>query len=910
MADGLVELPGLACCDDTQGPGFAVTKIQPPSARARLVVREALERRLCEALSTRPLTLICAPAGFGKTTALARQIGCLPPDTALAWIGADVDDDLHRFLRCLFAALEPFDLPWRVAPDALVSAAVNSRGERREAAASVLNTFVASDQRRGLVVIDDAHRIADPAVFEFLDIMLERMPPHWGFVVASRFDPPLSLARLRARDELAEFRQADLRFSAAEVQALLAGSGAGADAALLLKRTAGWAAGLRLAISAAQHGRAGPADARRVDRHVFDYIVTEVLGEMDEGLRTFLLECSVLPELTAARTARVTGNANAASLLEEIERQGLFVSVIDAPEPTLTLHDLFRDCLAEQLQRRHPERLPELLRRAADTEPDAIRRLSLLLKANAWHEAEAVLVDVAEQLLAEGAVEPVLRLVDQFPGEWIETSPTIAFIRGQAAWAQWDWRAMAASMCRARAGYLEAGDTARARRARLFELIALCGDGDIDESNSGLDELGIEEAEPETRALARALTAWNAISVGDFRAIAPGYSAALDILERIDGFNVWYQCFQRPLYVWFPGMAEPVARFVAGVRRRTGDAPNQIQAIAWVMDGWLALWRGDIDEARALVARAQETSRWLGEPNRIRMFVNCLLATLHAVAGEREAALDDIDRLTGYFDNAPVSGSGARPTSMLAHYLYFAARLADTLGDGESLRAFAGRMPPPARIKNYELLAAPLATLEARLAALDRRWHDACAIWQRALEDEAAIDVAALAEEARLRLAHALLALDRPVAAAEALRPLLTDPPADAVGGALLAGGAVLDALAGAPWGSALSPCEINVLRRWARLSARCRRAPEPAAPDGGDGPLSPRELQVLERIAAGDSNKLIARALDLSPHTVKRHVAHILNKLSVSSRREAADWYAARTAEAPANSAAERVDA
>src|SRR5690606_10815539 len=129
------------------------------------------------------------------------------------------------------------------------------------------------------------------------------------------------------------------------------------------------------------------------------------------------------------------------------------------------------------------------------------------------------------------------------------------------------------------------------------------------------------------------------------------------------------------------------------------------------------------------------------------------------------------------------------------------------------LRAFAGRMPPPSRIKNHELLAAPLATLEARLAALDRRWHDACAIWQRALDDEAAIDVAALADEARLRLAHALLALDRPAAAAEALRPLLTDPQAaDAVGGALLAGGAVLDALAAAPWGDALSPCGIDLL--------------------------------------------------------------------------------------------------
>lgn len=894
-------------CDSTQGPGFAVTKIRPPLARTSLVARLSLEQRLGDALATRPLTLICAPAGFGKTTALARQVGRLPKDTALAWIGADVDDDLHRFLRCLFAALEPFDLPWRVAPDALVAAAVNSRGERREVAAAVLNTFAASEQQRGLVVVDDLHRIADPAVFDFLDHLLDRLPAHWGIAIASRFDPPLALARLRARDELAEFRQGDLRFTEAEVAALIADSGAGLDAAFLLERTAGWAAGLRLAISAVRHGHAGPADARRVDRHVFDYIATEVLGGLHDDLREFLLECSVLAELTPARCTRVTGKPNAALLLDEIERQGLFVSVIDAPEPTLTLHDLFRDCLAEQLQREHPERLPELLRRAADTEPDAIRRLSFLLRANAWAEAEAVLIGVAEELLAEGAVEPVLRLIDQFPCEWAETSASLAFIRGQAAWAQWDWRGMKASMQRARAGFAEACDRQGARRARLFELIAACGDGDIDASNAGLVELGIDETEPEALALARSLSAWNAISVGDFRVIASRYSSALDILERIDDLRVWYQCFQRPLYVWFPGMAEPIERFVAGVQRRTGDAPNQIRAIAWVMDGWLSLWRGDLTTARARVARAQDASRWLGEPNRIRMFVNCLLATAHAVAGEREAALAAIDQLTGYFDKAPVSGSGARPTSMLAHYLYFAARLADTLGDGASLRAFAARIPAPARIKNFELLQAPLATLDARLAALEHRWEDACEIWERALENEAAIDVAALPQEGRLRLAHALLALGRPAAAATVLRPLCDRAAAcDEVGGILLAGGAVLDALATAPWGGHLAPREIALLRGWAHLLARCRSVPESTLNALDRGQLSARELQVLERIAAGDSNKLIARALDLSPHTVKRHVANILDKLAVSSRREAAGWFAEHAARGPR---AERAD-
>ncbi len=904
MNEPFADLPATGAPPDAPVPGFAVTKIQPPQARASLIARANLEHRLGAALASRRLTLVCAPAGFGKTAALTRQLGQLSADTTLAWIGADVDDDLHRFLRCLFAALEPYDLPWRVAPDALVSAAVNSRDARREVAAAVLNTFAGSEQSRGLVIIDDAHRIADPAVFEFLDLMLDRLPAHWGLVVSSRFDPPLALARLRALDELAEFRQAELRFARDEVVALLAASDARADAGQLLRRTAGWAAGLRLAVNAVRHGHANLAEARRVDRHVFDYLAAEVLDGMDEELREFLLGCSVLPELTASRCAAVTGNERAAHLLDEIERLGLFVSVIDAPEPTLMLNDLFRDCLAEQLQRTRPDCLPALLRRAADTEPDAIRRLSFLLRAGDWADAEALLVDVAEALLADGAVEPVLRLVDQFPRERIESSPTIAFIRGQAAWAQWDWRAMAASMTRARHGFAAVGDASRTRRARVFELIALCGDGDIDESNSGLAALDLEQAEPETRALARALTAWNAISAGDFRAVAPRYADALDILERIDGLHVWYQCFQRPLYVWFPGMREPIARFVDGVRRRTGDSPSQMQAIAWVMEAWLALWRGDIDTARVRVAHARDASRWLGEPNRIRMFVNCLLATLHAIAGERDAALDAVDRLIGYFEHAPVSGTGTQPTSMLAHYLYFGARLADTLGDGESLRSFASRVPPRARIKNIELLDAPLATLDARLATLERRWPDACATWSRALDDEAAIDVAGLAQEARLRLAFALLALERPADAAATLTPLLDRGlDDDDLGGVLLAGGAVLDVLAARDWGDALPAGGVSRLRRWARLSARCRRAGNTPVAAGTDR-LSARELQVLERIAAGDSNKLIARALDLSPHTVKRHVANILDKLSVGSRREAAAWHAEHAA-APATGAA-----
>ena len=872
---------------------FTVTKIQPPRLRANLIAREGLERRLGEALATRKLTLLSAPAGFGKTAALTRQLAQLADHAAVAWIAADVDDDLHRFLGCLVAALEPFDLPWRAAPDALIAAAVDAGRERRVVAAEVLNALAAVELERGLIVLDDAHRIGDPAVFEFIDLMLERLPEHWGIVISSRVDPPLSLARLRAQDDVAELRQPDLQFDQREVAALVAAAGGGPDAAQLWKRTGGWAAGLRLALNAAKHGVAGPSGAQRMDRQMFDYLASEVIDEMPGELREFLMRCSVLPELTAERCAAVSGNARAADLLDEVERRGLFVSAVEAPDPALTLHDLFRDCLAERLRREHPELLPELLRRAAASEPDAIRRLSLLLRAGAWSEAETLLEGVAEELLAASAVEPVLRLLEQFPRNLRDESPMLALVRGQVLWAQWEWRRTAEEMQRARLGFERSGDSRRGRRARVFEAIALVGNGLIPESESLLAEISLDGADVETHALGLALRTWHAIDGGRFRDVARCYSEVLDVLERTEELEIWYQCFQRPLYVWLPGMAAPLARFVDGVMRRNGDTPSQMRAIAFVMAAWLALWRGELSQAAERVRQAREDERWLGMPLRLRMFIGVVDAAVSAVCGERAATLDALATLFRYFDAAPLSGPSAQPTSMFAHYVFYGVRLADTLDDAAVLRDFAARLPPDERIKNLTMLRAPLATVPARLAALDGRHAEACTRWAELLENPAALDVLGLLQEARLRYAHALLAVERRREAAAELRTLLRDVAASGeIGGVLLAGGEALRRVVAEDWHGELEWTEVATLRGWAdkvrRVSAK-RGAPNHA---DDHGPLSPREREVLARIAAGDSNKVIARALDLSPHTVKRHVANILDKLGTGSRSQAAQWY------------------
>jgi LuxR family maltose regulon positive regulatory protein len=415
-----------------------------------------------------------------------------------------------------------------------------------------------------------------------------------------------------------------------------------------------------------------------------------------------------------------------------------------------------------------------------------------------------------------------------------------------------------------------------------------------EQSERKLAAIDLDRANVETRALALALRTWQHVDSGRFRHVAAGYSAALDVLEQTERLRIWGHCFQRVLYVWFPGMAPVISRLAEGVMARSGDRTTQVRAIAHVKRAWQSLWRGELAQAVERLDQAEDDARWLGSPVRVSMFLNVARAIVHAVRGEREPSLAALDTALGCFTTFAASGPHEQPTSMKGHYHFLAVRLADTLGDATLLREQAALIPPAREIKNYVMIETPLATVPARLAAAERRHADAAAIWARLLENEAKLDVLGLAEEARLRLADALLQLGKRAEAAAALKPLLARvAETGEIGGVLLAGGAAIARVAGAAWREELNWTELAMLRGWAQRHAG------PVAPvhslAAGSGPLTSRELDVLRRIAAGESNKLIARALDLSPHTVKRHVANILEKLDVSSRAQAADWYRAQ---------------
>jgi hypothetical protein len=166
-----------------QSTAFALAKIQPPSLRTQVIARGALEARLQDATLRSRLTLVCAPAGFGKTIALSRlvqSLNSLPVPARAAWVSLDEDDDVQRFVGLLCAALEPFDLPWRLSPDALAGLPCESRTERRKVAGELVNALAASDLSQGVIVLDDLHRLQDPAVFEMLAMLLDLLPEQWS----------------------------------------------------------------------------------------------------------------------------------------------------------------------------------------------------------------------------------------------------------------------------------------------------------------------------------------------------------------------------------------------------------------------------------------------------------------------------------------------------------------------------------------------------------------------------------------------------------------------------------------------------------------------------------------------------------------------------------------------------------
>jgi len=358
------------------------TKLIPPRLRDDYLPRPRLLALLAQVIPAHSLTLISAPAGYGKTTLLA-GLPSTCPELPLAWLAlGEEDNDFSHFCLGIIAALQRLAPALGSQTQALLLTPNGQNGgsnpveQARRVMGALINNILAALPEPFILVLDDLHFITETVIYAALDYLLERLPPALHLVIASRYDPPLSLARLKARGQMAELRLADLRFTGEEAAAFLndrlqlALTPAELDS--LQARTEGWAAGLRLlAGSLIRMNQPGDRAAfidrlARTDRYLFDFLAEEVLQRQEPVLRAFLLETSILAEFTPALCWAVTRREDAAALLEKLYHRNLFLVVVDELlTPVYRYHALFAEFLQQQLSREAPARRAELHRRAA-----------------------------------------------------------------------------------------------------------------------------------------------------------------------------------------------------------------------------------------------------------------------------------------------------------------------------------------------------------------------------------------------------------------------------------------------------------------------------------------------------------------------------------------------------------------
>ena len=408
------------------------TKFFHPRPRQGLVPRP----RLDQVLGTRRtrLTLVSAPAGFGKTTLLAAWLAAATDSEVgtrrIAWVSLDeADTGAAAFWSYVLTALD------RAAPGAGAEALdLLEAGQPVETVlATVLNELSVLPDDIDLV-LDDYHLAESPEIQPGVAFLLEHLPPQVHLVISTRADPALPLARLRARGELTEVRAGDLRFTRDEAAAYLAeATGLELDAhdvEALEARTEGWIASLQLA-AISLRDRDDPsrfiAGFAGDDRYVVDYLVEEVLDRQPEDVRDFLLGTAILERLTGPLCDAVTETSGGGQMLESLERRNLFVVPLDDQRRWYRYHHLFADVLQAHLLGEHPDRVAGLHRRASTWFQDADEPLDAVRHALAAGDVAraADLVELAipalrvvrrEAVIASWASCPPRRRTPQPPG--------------------------------------------------------------------------------------------------------------------------------------------------------------------------------------------------------------------------------------------------------------------------------------------------------------------------------------------------------------------------------------------------------------------------------------------------------------------------------------------------------------
>jgi LuxR family maltose regulon positive regulatory protein len=881
-------------------------KLLAPSTRPGSVLRDEITELVTRSANAK-LILFRAPAGFGKTTAMRQYMDHLGRHgVTTAWLTLDpLDDDFRRFLIHLIAAFNQIFTP---SPVIATVNDVTGESPSVDQLAFDLMDRLADCDHAGTLFIDDMETVGNRSIVEFIRLIINRLPAHGQVVLASRETPNLPLGRLRAEGQLVEVDQFRLRFSAAETTSYLRTQRrltlTDSDLSKLHQDTEGWPAALSLAATALEN-RPSPAyfiaTFSGSNAAVAEYLAEDVLAQQLPEVRSFLLRTSILGELSKSLCDAVCGRTDSEKVLELLERSNVFVTVLDSERRLLRYHSLFADFLRSQLDLFFPKSIPELHLTAAhwfEAEGRPIPAIEHALRAVDIRYALEMLSANASELLFQGRFRLLARWLSALPSETLRAAP---LLRMAQVWAltftrhAGDALRLLETLENDRSSTLDEGILSQMEVLRPFILGIL----DRYEEAFWLAEETLLKESPRDNFSNSILHT----TLASFRIASNRYSDAVAL-------------FNRPVPASPPG------------------SPTFPTMYALCMEGLVELIQGRVHHA---IAHFRVTLSEAGASFGSRSVGKSIAAIYLAEALYEIDELKEAEELLALY--LPIAREYALPDQLIISHIV-QARISNDRGDADHAFLRLSELEYLGRHSNLPRLLAAAQLERARIAMLSGSFADAQNHCERAenpdawsslrgmimpandvetkelarfrlrlhsgdngrLAEELKVACAVAHGQSRIRrfiklgilLAKALQASGQARPAMRKLREVLQLAAPEGLMRTFIDEGApIIDLLSEyrSSRGAAERSQGDEADRFVDLILARAGRSLDVGsreAPSGDSAALTLRELQILESVALGMSNKAIAKRLFVTETTVRSHLRKINVKLGVGNRTQA----------------------
>jgi len=875
------------------------TKLHPPPVREKQVVRLRLLERLDAALHQR-LTLVCAPAGYGKTTLLSQWVYRLTGPAG--WVSLDrSDNDLAQFLRYLLAAIQ------RIDPDVGVLIPKMLQPPRPLSVSAVwvvLINDLAASKKEFILILDDYQEVENQAVHEALEYLIEHMPGNLHLIIATRSDPPINLPLLRARGQLLEFRAAELCFNTDDAglffQDIMGMPLEEREVTALVQKAEGWVAGLQIAAILLQNQSNLPKAVQTFTgshRHILDYLATEVIERLPGYTQEFLCQTAILDHLEASLCDAVTGRSDSRQILEQLDREYYFIVPLDDDRRWYRYHRLMVEALRLKTEGLDRAQLAELHCRASIWYEEQVMieaAIDHAFKASDLDRAAELIEGGAEAILKRSQVAKLLEWLGSLSEEQIRERPRLNIAYAWALLLKGGSIHTVQARLEASAT-LTAGALVSAEEAVIRALIATLT-GDVNQgfaySHRALDEL------PADRIFLRSVALENLgmgyVIQGDIQSAIQAFKESI-ALARDSGntmFAVASLSNLGGLYLIQGHLKFAEAVYHQALELATTQFGQRLPVACRALLGLSEITRewNNLEQARELLEEAVQLSQQYSETGELVMYLS--LARVLQAQGDVEKALDLMQKAQAIAIQSTGTAIDDRLVEVALVRLWLQQGNTPGPADWAARRGFEQDLSSEALPgRDTQIIPYDIREVEwllyARLQLAQNRAEAAL--------NTLAMLLAEAVKQGRSRRLHEILILMAFAYQATGSVDLAVDTLERSLKQAEPEGYTRVYVDEGPPM--------VKLLREAARRGIQkqyCNRLLstfqqedrilERASGEGQTGlvePLSERELEVLRLLAEGCTNREVGERLYISLSTVKGHISNISGKLIARNRTE-----------------------